>query len=54
MPERLVADSKKKRVRPARKIVPRGKMGIAWIIGSVVIAGIILIAGIAFLILKPQ
>ena len=54
MPERLVADSKKKRVRPARKIVPRGKMGVAWVVGSVVIAAVILVAGIAFLIIKPQ
>lgn len=41
---------RKKRVRPARKIVPRGNMGIAWVIGSVVIAGVIAIAGLWFLL----
>jgi hypothetical protein len=45
---------KKKRVHPPRKIVPRGRMGVQWIIGPVVIATIILIAGIWFLITKPQ
>lgn len=45
---------KKKRVHPPRKIVPRGRMGIQWIIGPVIIAGIILIAGTIFLIVKPQ
>lgn len=45
---------KKKRVHPPRKIVPRGRMGIQWIIGPVIIAGIILIAGTLFLLIKPQ
>lgn len=44
--------SRKKRVRPARKIVPRGNMGLAWIVGSVVIAGIIAIAGTWFLLTR--
>lgn len=43
------APRRKKRVRPPRKIVPRGRMGIAWIIAPVVIAAIILILGIVFL-----
>jgi hypothetical protein len=41
---------KKKRVRPARKIVPRGNMGMAWIIAPIVIAAIILVTGIWFLL----
>jgi hypothetical protein len=44
------APRKKKRVHPARKIVPRGQMGIQWVIGSVVIAGAILVLGIIFLL----
>jgi len=40
---------KKKRVRPPRKIVPRGRMGIQWIIGPIVIAAVILIVGVIFL-----
>jgi hypothetical protein len=40
---------KKKRVRPARKIVPRGRMGVQWIIGPIVMAAAILILGIVFL-----
>ena len=42
--------SKKKRVRPPRKIVPRGRMGVAWIIGPIVVAAIILAVGILFLL----
>jgi hypothetical protein len=41
---------KKKRVHPARKIVPRGQMGIQWVIGSIVIAAAILVLGIIFLL----
>lgn len=44
--------TKKKRVRPARKIVPRGNMGLAWIVGSVAIAGVIAVAGIWFLLTR--
>lgn len=40
---------RKKRVRPARKIVPRGRMSAAWVVGSIVLAALIAIAGIAFL-----
>jgi hypothetical protein len=45
---------KKKRVHPARKIVPRGQMGIQWVIGSVVIAGVILVLGIIFLLTRGR
>lgn len=45
---------KKKRVRPPRKIVPRGRMGVQWVIGSVVLAGIILAMGILLLIVQPR
>lgn len=41
---------KKKRVRPARKIVPRGRMGIGWIIGPIVLGGFILVAGLVYLL----
>jgi hypothetical protein len=40
---------RKKRVHPARKIVPRGRMGVGWIVAPVVLAALILIAGIALL-----
>lgn len=46
------APRKKKRVRPARKIVPRGQMGIAWVIGSLVLAAAILILGVTFLLTR--
>jgi hypothetical protein len=45
---------KKKRVRPARKIVPRGRMGIQWIIGPIVMAAAILILGIIFLLTRSR
>jgi len=45
---------KKKRVHPARKIVPRGQMGIQWVVGSVVIAGVILVLGIIFLLTRSR
>ena len=41
---------KKKRVHPARKIVPRGRMGIQWIIGPIIMAAAILVLGIIFLL----
>jgi hypothetical protein len=41
---------RKKRVRPPRKIVPRGRMGLAWVIAPVVLAAIILVLGIVFLL----
>lgn len=41
---------RKKRVRPARKIVPRGNMGIAWVLGSVAIAAVIALAGVWYLL----
>jgi len=45
---------KKKRVRPARKIVPRGRMGVQWIIGPLVMAAVILILGVVFLLTKGR
>lgn len=43
---------RKKRVRPPRKIVPRGRMGIGWIIAPVVLAAVILVLGIVFLVTR--
>jgi hypothetical protein len=45
---------RKKRVRPPRKIVPRGRMGLAWVIAPVVIAGFILAGGIVFLLTQGR
>ena len=45
---------KKKRVHPARKIVPRGRMGIQWIIGPIVMAAAILVLGIIFLLTRSH
>lgn len=45
---------KKKRVRPARKIVPRGRMGIQWIVGPIVLAAVILAVGLLFLLTRSS
>lgn len=45
---------RKKRVRPARKIVPRGQMGIGWIIGPLVLGGVILVLGVVFLLTQGR
>jgi hypothetical protein len=45
---------KKKRAHPARKIVPRGRMGIQWIIGPIVMAVAILVLGIIFLLTRSH
>lgn len=45
---------KKKRVHPPRKIVPRGRMGLQWIIGPVILAGVILILGVVFLLTRAR
>jgi len=45
---------KKKRVHPARKIVPRGRMGVQWIIGPLVMAAAIFILGVIFLVTKGR
>ena len=45
---------KKKRVHPARKIVPRGRMGIQWIIGPIIMAAAILVLGIIFLLTRSH
>lgn len=44
--------SRKKRVRPARKIVPRGQMGPQWIIAPIVLAVLIALAGVIFLLTR--
>lgn len=44
--------SRKKRVRPARKIVPRGQMGPQWIVAPVVLAVLIALAGVIFLLTR--
>ena len=42
----------KKRVRPARKIVRRRQMGPQWVIAPIVLAGLIVIAGVIFLLTR--
>jgi hypothetical protein len=44
--------SRKKRVRPARKIVPRGQMGPQWIVAPIVLATVIALAGVVFLLTR--
>lgn len=41
---------KKKRVRPARKIVPRGRMGVGWVVAPIVLATLILVAGVVLVL----
>jgi hypothetical protein len=43
---------RKKRVRPARKIVPRGQMGPAWVIAPLVLAGLIVAVGLIYLLTR--
>ncbi|MCA1830532.1 MAG: hypothetical protein ABR552_06230 [Actinomycetota bacterium] len=45
-----MTDRKRKRAHKPRKIVPRGRMGIHWVIGTVVLAVAILIVGVVFLL----
>jgi len=52
--EYRAADARKKRVRPPRKIVPRGKMGVSWVIGAILVAGLILLAGTLLLMTKTR
>lgn len=44
--------SRKKRVRPARKIVRRRQMGTPWVVAPLVLAGLIVIAGVIFLLTR--
>jgi len=44
--------SRKKRVRPARKIIPRGQMGPLWVIAPLVMGGLIVAAGILLLLTR--
>ncbi|MGH2727804.1 MAG: hypothetical protein ACRDKS_12605 [Actinomycetota bacterium] len=43
---------RKKRVRPARKIVPRGQMGPLWVVAPIVLAVLIALAGTVFLLTR--
>ena len=45
---------RRKRVRPPRKIVPRGRMGIQWVIGPLVLGGLIVVAGLIFLLTQNR
>ncbi len=40
---------RKKRVRPARKIVPRGQMGPQWVIAPLILGAIIVVLGVVYL-----
>jgi hypothetical protein len=44
--------ARKKRVRPARKIVPRGQMGPQWVIAPIVLGALIVIAGVVLLLTR--
>ncbi len=44
--------SRKKRVRPARTIVPRGQMGPQWVIAPLVLGGLIVVLGVIFLLTR--
>lgn len=44
--------SRKKRARPARKIVSRGQMGPQWIVAPLVLAALIALAGVVFLLTR--
>ena len=46
------APSRKKRVRPARKIIPRGQMGRQWVVAPLVLAGLIVAAGLVLLLTR--
>jgi len=46
--------SRKKRVRPARKIIARGQMGPQWVIASLVLAALFVIVGAIFLITRGR
>lgn len=46
--------SRKKRVHPARKIVPRGRMGVGWVIAPFILAALILLAGIALFLARVR
>jgi len=44
--------SRKKRVRPARKIIPRGQMGPLWVIAPLVMGALIVVAGVLLLLTR--
>jgi len=43
---------RKKRVRPPRKIVPRGQMGPQWVVAPLVLGGLIVVAGLIYLLTR--
>ena len=43
---------RKKRVRPARKIIPRGQMGPAWVIAPLVLGAVIVVLGVVYLLTR--
>ena len=46
------APRKRKRVRPPRKIIPRGQMGPQWVIAPLVLGALIVILGVVFLLTR--
>jgi hypothetical protein len=48
----MPSPSRKKRVRPARKIVPRGQMGPQWVVAPIVLGALIALAGVVFLLTR--
>lgn len=50
----MTAPRRKKRVRPARKIVPRGRMGIGWIVAPLVIAALFAVVAVLFLLFQGR
>lgn len=50
----MTAPRRKKRVRPSRRIVPRGRMGLAWVVGSLLLGAIILVVGIVFVVIEAN
>jgi hypothetical protein len=44
--------TRKKRVRPARKIIPRGQMGPQWVVGPLLLAAAIVVAGVVLLLTR--
>jgi len=45
---------RKKRVRPARKIIARGQMGPQWVIAPLVLGAVIVVLGVLFLLTRSS
>ena len=43
---------RKKRVRPARKIIPRGQMGPQWVIAPLILGAVIVVLGVVYLVTR--